>query len=124
MRSVRERALEVDYKNHTLWLKYAEVEMKNKFVNHARNVWDRMVTLLPRVDQLWYKYIHMEKMLEERWKEAERARCIYKFALDHIPKGRAEDLYASLLHLKNSMVTGKGLRMLLLGREGFSMKMK
>ncbi|KAH0974970.1 hypothetical protein GBA52_016869 [Prunus armeniaca] len=27
--------------------------MKNKFINHARNVWDRAVTLLPRVDQLW-----------------------------------------------------------------------
>ncbi|XP_057741481.1 uncharacterized protein LOC130960156 [Arachis stenosperma] len=62
-RSVWERALEVDYKNHTLWLKYAEMEMKNKFINHARNVWDRAVTLLPRVDQLWYKYIHMEEML-------------------------------------------------------------
>ncbi|KAG2243804.1 hypothetical protein Bca52824_094344 [Brassica carinata] len=96
------------------------------------NVWDRAVTLLPRVDQLWYKYIHMEEILgniagarqiferwmqwspdqqeladdeeaetlfvafaefEERCKEPERARFIYKFALDHIPKGRAEDLY-------------------------------
>ncbi|CAA6661039.1 unnamed protein product [Spirodela intermedia] len=191
-RSIWERALEVDYRNHTLWLKYAEVEMKNKFVNHARNIWDRAVALLPRVDQLWYKYIHMEEMLsnvagarqiferwmewqpdqqgwlsyikfelrygeveraravyerfvachprisawikyakfemkngevarargcyeraveilsddeeaeqlfvafsefEERCKETERARCIYKYALDHIPKGRAEDLY-------------------------------
>ena len=26
-------------------------------------MWDRAVTLLPRVDQLWYKYIHMEEML-------------------------------------------------------------
>lgn len=37
--------------------------MRHRFVNHARNVWDRAVTLLPRVDQLWYKYIHMEEML-------------------------------------------------------------
>ncbi|KAK3002087.1 hypothetical protein RJ639_020546 [Escallonia herrerae] len=62
-RSVWERALDVDYRDHTMWLKYADVEMKNKFINHARNVWDRAVTLLPRVDQLWYKYIHMEEML-------------------------------------------------------------
>lgn len=39
------------------------MEMRHRFVNHARNVWDRAVTLLPRVDQLWYKYIHMEEML-------------------------------------------------------------
>lgn len=37
--------------------------MRHRFVNHARNVWDRAVSLLPRVDQLWYKYVHMEEML-------------------------------------------------------------
>ncbi|KAL0447809.1 UNVERIFIED_CONTAM: Crooked neck-like protein 1 [Sesamum latifolium] len=62
-RSVWERALEVDYRDHTLWLKYADFEMKNKFVNHARNVWDRATQLLHGLDQLWYKYIHMEEML-------------------------------------------------------------
>jgi hypothetical protein len=36
-------------------LQYAEMEMRHRFVNHARNVWDRAVSLLPRVDQLWYK---------------------------------------------------------------------
>ena len=33
-------------------------------VNHARNLWDRAVTLLPRVSQFWYKYTYMEEMLE------------------------------------------------------------
>ncbi len=42
---------------------YAEMEMRHRFINHARNIWDRAVTLLPRIDQLWYKYIHMEEML-------------------------------------------------------------
>ena len=36
--------------------------MSNKFVNHARNVWTA-VTLPPRVDQFWYKYVHMEEMM-------------------------------------------------------------
>ncbi|CAI0552454.1 unnamed protein product [Linum tenue] len=114
-RSVWERALEVDYRNHTLWLKYADFEMKNKFVNHARNVWDRAVSLLPRVDQLWYKYIHMEEMLgnvagarqiferwmnwmpdqqgwlsfikfELRYNEIERARGIYERFVECHPK--------------------------------------
>lgn len=39
------------------------MEMKHKNVNHARNIWDRCVELLPRVDQLWYKYAYMEEML-------------------------------------------------------------
>ncbi len=34
---------------------YAEMEMRHRFVNHARNIWDRAVSLLPRIDQLWYK---------------------------------------------------------------------
>jgi crooked neck len=58
-----DRVLDVDYKNQTIWLKYAEMEMRHKFVNHARNVWDRAVTLLPRIDQFWYKYTYMEEML-------------------------------------------------------------
>ena len=44
-------------------LKYVEMEMKARQVNHARNLWDRAVSLLPRIDQLWYKYINMEEHL-------------------------------------------------------------
>lgn len=43
----------MSYTNPTTWLKYAEMEMRHRFINHARNVWDRAVSLLPRVDQLW-----------------------------------------------------------------------
>ena len=32
-------------------------------VNRARNIWDRAVAILPRVDQFWYKYAYMEEML-------------------------------------------------------------
>ena len=28
--------------------------MKNRQVNHARNIWDRAITTLPRVNQFWY----------------------------------------------------------------------
>lgn len=49
-----ERALDVNYNAPNIWLKYAEMEMRHRFVNHARNVWDRAVTLMPRVDQLWW----------------------------------------------------------------------
>jgi crooked neck len=52
-RSIWERALDVDPRNQSLWLKYAEMEMRNRFVNFARNVWDRAVVQMPRVDQFW-----------------------------------------------------------------------
>merc|ERR1712141_338012 len=70
-RSIYERVLGITYSNHSVWLKYAEMEMVNGFVNRARNVWDRAVQLLPRVDQLWYKYACMEEKLK-------RCREVYK----------------------------------------------
>ena len=53
----------MDYKNVSTWLKYVDMEMRNKYVNHSRNLWERAVTLLPRVDQFWYKYSYMEELL-------------------------------------------------------------
>ncbi|KAL6530874.1 Crooked neck-like protein 1 [Orobanche gracilis] len=131
-RSVWERALEVDYRDHTLWLKYADFEMKNKFVNHARNVWDRAIELLPRVDQLWYKYIHMEEMLgnvagarqiferwmrwmpdqqgwisyikfELRYNEIERARSMFERFVDCYPKVSAWIRFAKF-EMKNGEI--------------------
>ena len=40
-RSIFERANQIDYRNTTIWLKYAEMEMKNKFVNHLRPILTR-----------------------------------------------------------------------------------
>lgn len=37
--------------------------MKNKCINHARNVWERACKVLPRVDQFWFKYAYMEEVL-------------------------------------------------------------
>ncbi len=38
-------------------------DSRNRQVNHARNVWDRAITILPRANQFWYKYTYMEEML-------------------------------------------------------------
>lgn len=56
------------------------MELKSRNVQHARNLFDRAVTLLPRVDQLWYKYVYLEELLRnipgarqvfERWMQWE-----------------------------------------------------
>ena len=39
------------------------MEMRNRHINAARNVWDRAVTLMPRIEQFWFKYVYMEEML-------------------------------------------------------------
>ena len=37
--------------------------MKEKQVNHSRNIFDRAVTILPRVNTFWQKYTYMEELL-------------------------------------------------------------
>ncbi|KAH8112439.1 hypothetical protein DFH11DRAFT_1607624, partial [Phellopilus nigrolimitatus] len=73
----------------------AEMELKGRNVQHARNLFDRAATLLPRIDQLWYKYVYLEELLgnvpgarqvferwmqkmEERYQELDRASAIYE----------------------------------------------
>ncbi len=50
-RSIFERALDVDSTTIKVWLRYIEAEMKTRNINHARNLLDRAVTILPRVDK-------------------------------------------------------------------------
>lgn len=61
------------------------MEMKNKFVNHARNVWERAVHYLPREDQFWFKYAYMEEILGE----FEKARDIFRRWMDWVPGEKA-----------------------------------
>ena len=58
-----ERALDVDSTSVVLWIRYIEAEMKTRNINHARNLLDRAVTILPRVDKIWYRYVWMEETL-------------------------------------------------------------
>ena len=53
----------MDSTSVTLWIRYIEAEMKTRNINHARNLLDRAVTILPRIDKLWYKYVYMEETL-------------------------------------------------------------
>lgn len=77
-----ERALDVEPTAVNLWLSYTEMvrpqcldpfdelrssrspqELKARNINHARNLFDRAVTLLPRIDQVWYRYVYLEELL-------------------------------------------------------------
>lgn len=90
VRSVFERALEVDHRSAELWLRYAEFEMRNEFVNRARNVLDRAVQILPRVDFLWYKYAYMEEMVGD----AEKCREVFERWMSWCPDDGAWLSYA------------------------------
>jgi crooked neck len=81
--------LDVDHTVVTLWFKYAELEMKNKQINHARNIWDRAVSLLPRCNQFWYKYTYMEELLGRH----DHARAIFERWMKWFPEEQAWQSY-------------------------------
>lgn len=98
--------MDVEPRNTTLWLKFAEMEMREKQINHARNLWDRATLILPRVSAFWQKYTYMEEMLKnilnarqifERWMEwhpEETAWFSYiKFELRYNEVDNARKLY-------------------------------
>lgn len=65
------------------------MEMRNKNVDHARNIWDRACKHMPRVDQFWYKYAHMEEMIGN----FDKVREIFENWLTWEPKENAWDAY-------------------------------
>ncbi|XP_078438951.1 uncharacterized protein LOC144709307 [Wolffia australiana] len=75
-----------------VWIKFAKFEMKNGEIARSRGCYERAVEILADDEEAEQLFVAFAEF-EERCKETERARCIYKYALDHIPKGRAEDLY-------------------------------
>ena len=105
MRSVYERAVDVDHRNTTLWLKYAEAEMRNRHIQAARNVWDRAVTLMPRVDQFWFKYIYMEEMLGN----ISGARAIFDRWVEWEPDDHAWSSYVRLEMRANQPDRARGV---------------
>ncbi|KAG5582245.1 hypothetical protein H5410_052872 [Solanum commersonii] len=52
-------------------------------------------------------------------RETDRARCIYKFALDHIPKGRAEDLYSRFVAFEKQYGDREGIEDAIVGKSRF-----
>ena len=79
---------------------------RHRQVNHARNLWDRAITIMPRANQFWYKYTYMEELLGnvaaarqvfERWMEwqpEEQAwRSYINFELRYKELQRARSIY-------------------------------
>lgn len=86
-----------DVKN---WIKYARFEENHGFINSARRVFERAIEFFGD-DMLDEKLFIAFARFEEHQKEHDRARVIYKYALQQIPKEKANDIYkAYTIHEK------------------------
>ncbi|PAV68709.1 hypothetical protein WR25_15135 isoform I [Diploscapter pachys] len=93
------------------------MEMRNKQINHSRNIFDRAVTILPRAMQFWLKYAYMEEVIEnvpgarqvfERWMEWEPPEqgwnTYINFELRYKETDRARSIYQRFLHVHGTNV--------------------
>jgi len=74
------------------WIRYAKFEEVHGFISNARDVYTRCAEFFGDEDMDERLYIAFAKF-EEGQKEYERARAIYKYALDHLPKDKAQELF-------------------------------
>ncbi|PSN43330.1 Protein crooked neck, partial [Blattella germanica] len=82
------------------WIKFARFEEQHGFISGARKVFERAVEFFGEESMDEKLYISFAKF-EEGQREHDRARVIYKYALDHIPKDRTQELYkAYTIHEK------------------------
>ena len=83
-------------------------------MQHAHNLFDRAVTLLPRIDQLWYKYVYFEELQNvsgarqvfERWMELEPEdkawQAYIKMEERHAESDRASAIHARWIALRQA----------------------
>ncbi|XP_070577296.1 crooked neck-like protein 1 [Ptychodera flava] len=90
-RQVYERFVIVhpDVKN---WIRYANFEEHHSYMGNARKVYERAVEFYGE-DNMDEKLFVAFARFEEKQKEHDRVRVIYKYALDHIPKQHAQELF-------------------------------
>ncbi|KAK3198837.1 hypothetical protein Dsin_022252 [Dipteronia sinensis] len=85
------------------WIRYAKFEMTNGEIGSSRNVYERAVDELADNKEAEQQFVAFAEF-EERCKESEHARCIYKFALDHIP-----DLYRKFVGFEKQYGDREGI---------------
>ncbi|XP_026821824.1 protein crooked neck [Rhopalosiphum maidis] len=84
----------------TNWIRSARFEEQNGFIVGARSVFEKAVEFFGD-DHISENLFIAFARFEERQKEHERVRVIYKYALDHVPKDRCHDIYkAYTIHEK------------------------
>ena len=82
------------------WLKYAKFEQRAGFLSSARSIYEKGIDFFGEEYMDENLFIGFAQF-EESQKEHERARVIYKYALDKMPKEKTADLYkAYTIHEK------------------------
>ena len=116
-RHVYERFVQVhpEVKN---WVRYARFEEQNGSISNSRNVFERAVEFFGEDHMDENLFISFAKF-EERCREYERARTIYKYALDRIPKQQAQDLFKAYTQFEKKFGDRAGIEDVIISKRKF-----
>ncbi|CCD64143.1 Pre-mRNA-splicing factor Syf1/CRNKL1-like C-terminal HAT-repeats domain-containing protein [Caenorhabditis elegans] len=91
-RSVYQRFLHVHGINVQNWIKYAKFEERNGYIGNARAAYEKAMEYFGEED-INETVLVAFALFEERQKEHERARGIFKYGLDNLPSNRTEEIF-------------------------------
>eukprot|EP00199_Chlamydomonas_sp_CCMP681_P001209 CAMPEP_0119102100 /NCGR_PEP_ID=MMETSP1180-20130426/957_1 /TAXON_ID=3052 ORGANISM="Chlamydomonas cf sp, Strain CCMP681" /NCGR_SAMPLE_ID=MMETSP1180 /ASSEMBLY_ACC=CAM_ASM_000741 /LENGTH=713 /DNA_ID=CAMNT_0007086327 /DNA_START=55 /DNA_END=2196 /DNA_ORIENTATION=+ len=100
------------------WVRYAKFEFKNGEVTLARQCYERATEEMGEDAQTEEFYIAFATF-EEMSKEHDRARNIYKYALDHIPKAQAVALYQRFVTFEKQHGDRQGIEDVVVSKRRF-----
>lgn len=116
-RAIFERYVEI-LPSVKAWVRFAKFELKNGDVALARSCYERAVASLGedgQTEEFYLKFAEFEEMVKEK----ERARAIFKYALDHIPRGQAETLYARFVAFEKQHGDREGIEDVVVSKRRF-----
>eukprot|EP00854_Cymbomonas_tetramitiformis_P012629 gene12629-14928_t len=116
-RGIYERYVEI-HPSVKAWVRYAKFEAKANSRPRARQCYERAVEALGEDGQTEELYIKFAEF-EEHCKEFERARAIFKFALDNIPKAQATDLYRRFVTFEKQHGDREGIEDVIVSKRRF-----
>lgn len=116
-RHIYERFVQVhpDVKN---WIRYARFEEQNGHLANARDVFERASDFFGEELMDERLYIAFAKF-EEGSREYERTRTIFKYALEHIPKQDAQELFKAYTHFEKKYGDRAGIENVIISKRKF-----
>ncbi|MCI4389619.1 hypothetical protein PGIGA_G00100110 [Pangasianodon gigas] len=100
------------------WIKYARFEDKHGYIAHARKVYERAVEFFGEEHIDENLFVAFAKF-EEKQKEFERVRVIYKYALDRIPKQQAQELFKNYTVFEKKFGDRRGIEDVIVSKRRF-----
>eukprot|EP01083_Nonionella_stella_P039532 107504_1 len=102
------------------FIKYAEWEYKKSgSTEYARRIYEKALHELDEEEELSPEFYKSFAVFEISAKEYERARSIYKYALDHVPKYKASQLFEEYMLFEKRYGTKQSIDQVIVNKKRF-----